>query len=74
MINPADRFGFIIALIIAIVVWIAGIFGIVLLGRRRGAEARSALTILGMVALGLLTLGSGITALVIGAVLLSNNR
>ena len=74
MINPADRFGFIIALVLAVVVLIAGVFGIVLLGRRRGAEARSALTILGMVALGLLTLGAAITALVLGAVLLSNNR
>ncbi len=74
MINPADRFGFVVALVIAVVVMLAGVLGIVLLGRRRGAEARSALTILGMVVLGLLTLGGALTAFVIGVVLLSNNR
>ena len=39
-----------------------------------GAEAKSALTILGMVVLALLSLGGALTALVIGIVLISNNR
>lgn len=74
VIHPADRLGFVIALVIAALVMLAGVIGIVLLGRRRGAEAKSALTILGMVVLALLSLGGALTALVIGVVLISNNR
>lgn len=61
-------------MIVALVVMALGVLGIVLLARRRGAEAKSALTIVGMAGLALLTLGSALTALVIGIVLLSNNR
>lgn len=61
-------------MVIGFLVMAAGALGIVLLARRRGAEAKSALTILGMVVLALLSLGGALTALVIGIVLISNNR
>ncbi len=61
-------------MVIGFLVMAAGALGIVLLARRRGAEAKSPLTIAGMAVLALLSLGGALTAFVIGIVLLSNNR
>lgn len=61
-------------MVIGFLVMAAGALGIVLLARRRGAEAKSALTVAGMAVLALLSLGGALTAFVIGIVLLSNNR
>jgi hypothetical protein len=74
MISPAERPGFVLVMIVAFVVMALGVLGIVLLGRRRGPAARTAPVIAGMVGLSLLTLGSALTAFVIGVVLLANNR
>ncbi len=61
-------------MVIAFLVMAAGVLGIVLLARRRGAEAKSALTLVAMAGLAILSLGGALTAFVIGIVLLSNNR
>lgn len=74
MIAPDDRPAFVIALVVALVVLALAVVGIVLLGRKRGAEARSGLVIAGLAGLAILGLGGALTSLVIGLVLLSNNR